>query len=102
MVDDFQLLVKGFLRHAQREPSPRAWLEDIHSKAITAVAAGDKFVAMTAFDGTSSTIERSFPSQNLLAVTETALAHLDAEVAGDEISGLVTIGDFSCRRSEWG
>lgn len=99
---DLNVLVSGFLRHAARQPAPRVYLEDLHAKAIAAVAAGDQFVVTTGFDGQASTFERKFPSQDLLTVMETCLTRLDAEEAGDETSGSVRVGAFNCRRSEWG
>lgn len=99
---DLNVLVSGFLRHAARQPVPRVWLEDLHAKAVAAVAAGDRFVTTTAFDGTSSTMDRRFEAQQLLTVLETCLNRLDSEDAGDTTSGSVRIADFSGSRSEWG
>lgn len=99
---DVHTLVSGFLRHAQRQPAPRVWLEELHGKAVAAVACGDRFVTTTAFDGASSTMERRFESTQLLEVTEICLSHLDAKEAGEVTNGRVTIADFSCRPSEWG
>lgn len=102
MTGDLNVLVSGFLRHAQRQPAPRVYLEDLHGKAVAAVAAGDRFVTSTGFDGQDSTYERKFPAQDLLTVMETCLTRLDAEDAGDETSGTARVSDFSNRRSEWG
>lgn len=99
---DVNLLVSGFLRHAERQDQPRAWLERLHATAVAAVAAGDRFVTTTAFDGTSSTMERRFESQQLLEILETCLVRLDAEEGGDGTNGRVHVADFSGRRSEWG
>lgn len=99
---DPNVLARGFLRHAERQPNPRIYLEDLHAKAVAAVAGGDRFVTATSFDGTSSELERKFESTQLLQVMEICLAHLDAEEEGEVTDGSVTIGDFSCRRSEWG
>lgn len=102
MATDLNVLVSGFLRHAERQPSPRVYLESLHAQAVAAVAAGDQFVTGLGFDGGSSTIERKFPAGQLLEVMETCLSRLDAEAAGDTTSGSVRIADFGCRRSEWG
>lgn len=99
---DVNVLARGFLRHAERQPNPRVYLEGLHAKAVAAVAAGDEFVTETGFDGSSSTMERAFRAQDLLVVMELCLDHLDAQDRGEVTNGSVTIGDFSGRRSEWG
>lgn len=100
---DLNVLVSGFLRHAARQPSPSGWLEELHIKALTAVAAGDRFVTSTGFDGSNSTMERRFESKQLLEVAEICLTRLEDEAAGgDGTSGHVRAADFSDRRSEWG
>lgn len=100
---DLNVLVSGFLRHAERQPHARNWLESMHASAVAAVAAGDRFVTATGFDGSNSTMERSFNSKQLLEVTEICLSQMDAEAdGGDGTSGNVRAADFSGRRSEWG
>ncbi|HRQ87843.1 MAG TPA: hypothetical protein PLA50_03535 [Bacteroidia bacterium] len=99
---DINLLVSGFLRHAAKQADARAWLDNLHGQTVAAVAAGDRFVTTTAFDGTSSTMERRFEAQQLLSVLEICLARLDSEEEGEATSGTVRVGDFSGRRSEWG
>jgi hypothetical protein len=101
---DLNVLVSGFLRHAARQPNSRTWLESMHASAVAAVAAGDRFVTSTGFDGANSTMERRFEAKQVLEVTEICLSRLDAEAAGDDdsTSGHVRAADFSGRRSEWG
>lgn len=99
---DQNVLVSGFLRHAARQPSPRAWLEGLHEQAVAAVASGDQFVTTTAFDSVSSSMERSIDATQLLSVLERCLVNLDAEEGGDRTDGSVHVADFSDRRSEWG
>ena len=100
---DLQTLASGFLRQAQLQAVPAAtWLQQLNAQAVAALAAGDVFVTTTAFDGTSSTMERRFDAQQLLQVTEICLARLEAEEAGEAAAASNRYADFSERRSCWG
>lgn len=100
---DLQTLVSGFLRHARNQGvSASAYLAQLNSQAVAALASGDVFVTVTGFEGGSSTLERRFDAQQLLQVTELGLQRLEAEAAESEVDGSNRYADFSETRSTWG
>jgi len=100
---DLQSLASGFLRQARLQAVPaETWLQQLHAKAVAALASGDVFVTATGFEGGSSSLERRFDAAQLLQVTEICLTTLEAEEAGEAVAGSNHYTDFSERRSTWG
>lgn len=101
---DLQTLASGFLRQARLQAVPAAtWLQQLNAQAVAALAGGDVFVTVTGFEGGSSTLERRFDAQQLLAVTEICLRVLEAEASDEGAADASNhYADFSEQPSRWG
>lgn len=96
---DPQLLISGFLRRAKAQPDPVSWLNDRHSAAFEAVAAGAVFITGTSSQEGGHTAEEKVPAQLLMQIYEVCLQTLEAEA--DAAAGVfrgpgsVRYADFS-------
>lgn len=94
-----ELLISGFLRRAKAQPDPLAWLNERHSAAFDAVAAGAAFISGTNSPEGGHTAEENVPAQILMQIYEICLQTLEAEAEASQgifrQTGSVRYADFS-------